>query len=115
MKRPGDVVVVQFPFSDLTQAKMRPALLLGKLPGIHDDWLVCMISSQIRQQTTGFDDMIAIDDSDFAESGLKSPSIIRVGRLLVVEGELIPGSIGSISAERLRRIRDQLAAWLLQA
>jgi len=114
MKRPGNVVVIQFPFADLGQTKLRPALLLGKLPGIYDDWLICMISSRIRQQITGFDDLIDTSDADFASAGLKSPSVIRAGRLLVVEGKLIPGSIGDISMERLQRVRSQLAAWLLQ-
>ena len=48
MKRAGEIVVIQYPFSDSNQTKLRPALLLGKLPGKHDDWLVCMISSRVR-------------------------------------------------------------------
>lgn len=91
---------------------MRPALLVGKLPGIHDDWLICMISSRVQQQVSGFDDLINTSDTDFAETGLKSASLIRAGRLLVVQSELIPGSIGSVSSERLQRVRNQLAAWL---
>ena len=114
MKKPGDIVVIRFPFTDLNQAKMRPALLLGKLPGIHDDWLVCMISTRVHQHIAGFDDLLDTNDADFSESGLKAPSVIRVGRLLVVEGKLIPGSIGSVSTERLQRVRDHLAAWLLK-
>jgi mRNA interferase MazF len=115
MKRAGEVVVINYPFSDLSQAKLRPALLLGKLPGEHDDWLVCMISSRVRQQIDGFDEVVKTDDADFGQSGLKAASVIRIGRLLVVEGKLLPGSLGSISTERLQRVRSRLAAWLLQA
>ena len=114
MKEAGQVVLFRFPQTDLEEGKHRPALLLGKLPGEYDDWLICMISSRIRQQITGFDDLIDTSDADFASAGLKSPSVIRAGRLLVVEGKLIPGSIGDISMERLQRVRSQLAAWLLQ-
>ena len=115
MKRAGEVVVINYPFSDLSQAKLRPALLLGKLPGEHDDWLVCMISSRVRQQIDGFDEVVKTDDADFGQSGLKAASVIRIGRLLVVEEKLLPGSLGSISTERLQRVRSRLAAWLLQA
>lgn len=90
-------------------------MLLGKLPGEHDDWLVCMISSRVRQQIDGFDEVIKVDDADFGQSGLKTASVIRIGRLIVVEGKLLPGALGTVSTERLQRVRRRLAAWLLQA
>ena len=54
MKAAGQVVVFRFPQADLEEGKLRPALLLGKLPGNYDDWLICMISSQTRQYVEGF-------------------------------------------------------------
>ena len=48
MKKAGQVVLLRFPQTDLEQGKLRPALLLGKLPGEYDNWLICMISSQTR-------------------------------------------------------------------
>ena len=80
MKEAGQVVVFRFPQTDLEEGKLRPALLLGKLPGEFDDWLICMISSQTRQYISGFDEIIEENDTDFAESGLKVTSVIRVGR-----------------------------------
>jgi hypothetical protein len=58
--------------TDLEEGKLRSALLLGKLPGDHDDWLICMLSSQIRHFVPRFDELIQEQDSDFAQSGLKS-------------------------------------------
>ena len=54
MKKSGQVVVFRFPQTDLEEGTLRPALLLGKLPGEYDDWLICMISSQTRQYIAGF-------------------------------------------------------------
>jgi len=113
--RAGEIVVIQYPFAALDQTKVRPALLLGKLPGPYDDWLVCMISSRIRQQIADFDELVDPKDPDFVQSGLKTASVIRVGRLLVIESTLLPGAIGKINIERLQRVRSHLAAWLLQA
>lgn len=115
MKQAGQVVLFGFPQADLEAGKLRPALLLGKLPGKYDDWLICMISGQTRQYIDQFDELVQEDDSDFAESGLKKASVIRVGRLAVVEGQILVGAIGQISAERLARIKHHLAAWLTQA
>ena len=112
MKEAGQVVVFRFPQTDLEEGKLRPALLLGKLPGNYDDWLICMISSQTHQYVAGFDEIIQENDVDFGESGLKVTSVIRVGRLAVVSGEILLGAIGQVSGERLSRVKKHLTDWL---
>ena len=112
MKKAGQVVVFRFPQTDLEEGKLRPALLLGKLPGEYDDWLICMISSQTRQYISGFDEIVKDSDEDFEQSGLKVTSVIRVGRLAVVSGEILLGAIGEISSERLNRVKKNLSNWL---
>ena len=114
MKEAGQVVVFRFPQTDLEEGKLRPALLLSKLPGNYDDWLICMISSQTHQSITGFDEIVQENDDDFGESGLKVASVIRVGRLAVVSGEILIGAIGQISSERLGRVKKHLADWLVE-
>ena len=112
MKQAGQVVVFRFPQTDLEEGKLRPALLLGKLRGEYDDWLICMISSQTHQYIPGFDEMVQESEDDFGESGLKVPSVIRVGRLAVVSGEILLGAIGQVSNERLGRVKKHLSDWL---
>jgi len=115
MKQAGQIVLFRFPHTDLAEGRLRPALLLGKLPGEYDDWLVCMISSQIRHTVPDFDEIVQEEAADFAESGLKVSSVIRVGRLAVVDGALLLGAIGRIAPGRLQRIKDRLTEWLLQS
>jgi len=112
MKEAGQVVVFRFPQTDLEEGKLRPALLLGKLPGNYDDWLICMISSQTHQFIEGFDEFVKESDTDFGESGLKVTSVIRVGRLAVVSGEILLGAIGQISNERISKVKKRLSDWL---
>lgn len=112
MKKSGQIVLFRFPQTNLMRGQLRPALLLEKLPGSYDDWLICMISSQMRHYMAGLDEIIDKNAPDFLDSGLKEASIIRVGRLAVVEGFMLLGSIGEISKERLMRIKSNLAAWL---
>jgi mRNA interferase MazF len=99
MKQVGQIVLFRFPQADLEAGKLRPALLLGKLPGKYDDWLICMISSQLHHYVTEFDEIVREDDPDFMESGLKTPSVIRVGRLAIVEEEILVGAIGQIAPQ----------------
>lgn len=112
MKKAGQVVLFRFPQTDLEVGKLRPALLLGKLPGEYDDWLICMISSHTYQYIAEFDEIVKDGDQDFEQSGLKVTSVIRVGRLAVVSGEILLGAIGEISQERLHRVKQNLSDWL---
>ena len=114
MKNSGQIVLFRFPQTDLTRGKPRPALLIGRLPGQYDDWLICMISTQLRHYIQGFDEILEIGDSDFPISGLKDPSVIRVGRLAVVDGSALLGAIGEIDPARLIRIKVHLADWITQ-
>lgn len=113
MKEPGQIVLFRFPQADLSEGKLRPALLLSEVPGPYENWLICMISSQVHQRIDGFVELIEEDDTDFARSGLKVTSVIRIGRLAVVEGVMLDGKIGTISTERMGRIRGDLRSGLV--
>ncbi len=112
MKKAGQVVLFRFPQTDLEEGKLRPALLVAKLPGGYDDWLICMISSQTRHYLAGFDELVEETDPDFVQSGLKVASVIRLGRLAVVSGDILLGAIGEVSPECLSRVKQTLASWL---
>jgi len=111
----GQVVAFVFPQTDQAPGKLRPALLLRRLPGPHDDWLICMISSRIHQRVPEIDEVIRDSDPDFFCSGLKVTSLIRVTRLAVVSSARLQGSIGRLSDDRLNRIRARLARWIAGA
>jgi mRNA interferase MazF len=109
----GQIVLFKFPQTDLTTGKLRPALLVKPLSNGSDDWLVCMISTKTGQELTGLDEIITPNDQDFKQTGLKSESVVRVSRLAVVSEKILLGKIGEISAERLERIKINLATWIL--
>ncbi len=112
MKRPGQIVVFNFPRTDFGTQKSRPSLLLNKLPGGYDDWLIAMISTKLHQNIEGMDEIINPDSPDFSSSGLSKESVIRITRLAVVAGDILIGALGEISPKRLARIRDNLANWI---
>jgi mRNA interferase MazF len=111
MQKAGQIVLFRFPQTNQELGTLRPALLLGKLPGPYNDWIISMISSQRQHYIAEFDEMIDENAPDFSDSGLKTTSVIRIGRLAVVDAHLLNGSIGEISTERLKRIKTKLATW----
>lgn len=112
MIQEGNIVLFRFPLTDQTTGKLRPALVLRKLPGAYNDRLICMISSQLSQQIDGLDDLIEVEDHDFIKSGLKVNSLFRVSRLAVVDQEIFIGIIGGISTSRFFRIKNKLLNWI---
>ena len=112
MKRAGQIAILRLPNVDLASGKPRPVLLLASVPGPYDDWLACMISTQLRHEIAGFDEIIDVSSGDFELAGIKVPSVIRIARLAIVASELLPGPIGEIAPDRLDRIRNTLAKWL---
>jgi mRNA interferase MazF len=114
MKQAGQLVLTPFPYTDLSGVKLRPVLMLRQSPRF-DDWLVCMVSSRIDQAEADFDEVLRPGDHDFAASGLKAPSVLRLSRLAVLEGSLLVGSIGAIADARLARVRQRLAQWIVGA
>jgi len=110
--KPGDVVLVRFPQADLQAGKLRPALVVAIAPGRHTDVLLALITSRIYQADSGLDEVIETTDFDFAESGLKVRSVVRLSRLASVESVVIDARLGEISAKRLTAIKKRLVDWL---
>jgi mRNA interferase MazF len=108
----GDVVLAPLPQAD-GQVKNRPCIALRQMPGF-GDWLVCGVSTQLHQEVAGFDEPILADAEDFGTSGLKAPSLIRLGFLAVLPEDRLMGSIGAVAPERHRRLLRRLSAYLVQ-
>ena len=112
MTQEGQIVLFRFPQTDQTAGKLRLSLVLRKSPGRYDDWLICMISSQLSQKIPEFDEVLTDTDPDFGLSGLKFPSVIRISRLAMVDGNILLGTIGKITPHRLSLIKKRLSYWL---
>ncbi|MGV0023912.1 hypothetical protein [Phormidesmis priestleyi] len=93
--------------------KNRPVILLRIMPPF-GDWLVCGVSTQLAQEVVGFDEVIGISDSDFSQSGLNAPSLVRLGFLAVLPRRNVAGAIGLISSERYERLMKRLSQYLVE-
>jgi mRNA interferase MazF len=112
VKKTGQIVLFKFPQTNLVIGKLRPALLLKQITSEYGDWLTCMISTKMGQETIDLDDIIEVTDEDFIQSGLKSSSVFRVTRLAVISDTIPIGTIGEISQERLATIKKNLSHWI---
>jgi len=98
----GDVVAVPFPFSDLAQAKRRPALVVAELEG--DDRILCQITSQHFRDRYA----VGINDADFEEGSLKKESNVRPNRLFTADSGIILYRAGRLKAEKVGEVIETI-------
>jgi len=104
----GNVVVVPFPFSDLTQAKRRPALVIAELEG--DDLILCQITSQTIRDSYA----VSIDDRDFEAGTLKQKSNVRPNRIFTADRHIILYRAGHLKPDKIDQIIEKIIAILRQ-
>jgi mRNA interferase MazF len=96
----GQVVIVHFPFSDLTASKLRPAVVLAEAG--HGDWILCQITSK----SYGDKKAISLDSPDFASGSLRLTSYVRPGKLFTAHNTLIANQVGELQPGKFFAIRD---------
>jgi len=89
----GDVVLALFPFTDLSSAKRRPAIIVGSDPAQNDFTLAFVSSQQITSLGVG-DFALLPTHPEFALSGLSVPSKIRAGKLVTLSRTLLTRWLG---------------------
>lgn len=102
----GDVVLLPFPFSDLTGSKLRPALLLADVG--RGDWLACQITSN----PYGDRRAIVLQDVAFARGGLQRTSYVRPGKLFTANESLMSPPHGALAVSTFEEIRAAVVAML---
>jgi mRNA interferase MazF len=98
----GDVVVVPFPFSDLSSSKRRPALVVAPLLG--DDVILCQITSQSKSDSYS----VSLIGSDFVRGGINHDSNVRPNRLFTADSSIIAYCAGQISAKKIGEVVNKI-------
>jgi len=102
----GDVVIVPFPFSDLSGSHRRPALVVATLQG--EDVVLCQITGQNRSDRYA----LSLENADFEEGGLNRSSNIRTNRLFTASNRIIAYKAGRLSHRKMTEVRQKLSVIL---
>jgi mRNA interferase MazF len=101
-----DVVVIPFPFTDLSASKRRPAVVLANLPG--NDILLCQITSQVSSEQAA----LPLVATDFINGSLPINSYIRPTRIFTADKQIIVRKAGTISSKLMDKVIDSLVSVL---
>ena len=98
----GDVVVVPFPFSDLTRSKRRPALVIAELEA--DDLILCQITSrEIRDNYAIF-----LEENDFESGIIKQKSNIRPNRIFTADRHIVIYRAGHLKPDKIKETINKI-------
>lgn len=100
----GSVVLVPFPFSDLSQSKRRPAVVLASAE--RGDWILCQITSKSYADAHA----VELTDDDFEHGGLRLVSYARPAKLFTAHESLFVSEAGVLIAESLKGITDEVVS-----
>ena len=96
----GSIILIPFPFTDLNGSKIRPAVVLNKN---ELDLTICFITSEMKWKTE-YDISIFPSESN----GLKTPSLIRVGKIATIDSTLVLGELGELSNFEISKLNTSL-------
>ena len=104
----GKVVLVPFPFDDLSTTKVRPAVCLTDPIGPHRHIILAFITSRIPADLLDSDVVLDANQMDFTTTGLRVSSTLRLHRLMTVTTALIRRELGELSPRMRAEVADKL-------
>ena len=102
------VVLVPFPFDDLTSSKVRPAVCLTDPIGPHHHVILAFVTSRVAPEPLATDLIIDVSDSDFAATGLRVSSTLQLHRLMTATTALIKRELGQLSPKMRIEVNNRL-------
>lgn len=108
--KPGDLLLVAFPFTDLSTTRCRPAVVLSpsRFHATTDDIVVCMVTSRVR----GLTEEVPLAACDLARGSIPRASVALVSKLATLHRSTVARVIGRLSPDKLSEVRAALAAFL---
>ncbi|MBI4177460.1 MAG: type II toxin-antitoxin system PemK/MazF family toxin [Candidatus Aenigmarchaeota archaeon] len=102
----GEILLIPFPFTDLTTAKKRPVLILSKteINRKSVDFISCGITSNIQDA----EHSILIDNDDLESGYLPKPSRIKINVIFTLEKSCAIKSLGKIKESALDKVKEGL-------
>ena len=99
----GTIVLVPFPFTDLTSTKVRPALILSKTDAQAKDLILAFITSRTHEQGKVGRFLLGSTHKYFKKTGLKVDSLICFDKLATLNKKIVLGELGMLDKEVLKK------------
>jgi mRNA interferase MazF len=102
------VILVPFPFDDLTGNKVRPAVCLTDAIGAHRHVVLAFITSVVPSKPEPTDLLLDPGHADFARTGLRVRSALRLHRMVTVSATIIQRQLGVLTPNLQVQVQQRL-------
>lgn len=104
----GKIVLVPFPFTDLSSSKVRPALIVSDPKYADQDVSVLFVSSRLAKKKSPTDYSIKPADPHFKQTGLKVASFIKCNKVATLDKKIVLGELGSLHQDLQKEIDKKI-------
>lgn len=105
--KPGDIVLIDFPFTTFDKSKVRPAVVIALTRDKYRDIVICAISSVVSKKIAHREILIKKNDDAFSASGLRVNSVVKIDRIATVRRQDVINQIGKCTPELWQKIVDE--------
>lgn len=95
----GDMILILFPFSDLTGNKKRPALIINRPDAYNETHLICMMITSVQRDTPS-----DLPIPHWKEAGLLKPSMVRINKIFTIDDHMVQRKLGRLKQPNLQPI-----------
>lgn len=101
----GDIILLPFPFADLTNKKVRPAVVICETKDVYRDLVVCAISSVVPKNPTENEILLQPDK----ENNLRAESVLKLDRIVTAKRKDVIAQIGKLNKTDFAAFKEKFA------
>jgi mRNA interferase MazF len=99
----GDIVLIPFPFAELTNKKVRPAAVVCETKDNYKDLVLCAISSVVPSDLSENEMLLRVDK----ENGLRKDSVLKIDRIVTAKKQDVIAKIGKLAEKDLKTFKEK--------
>jgi mRNA interferase MazF len=99
----GDIILIPFPFAELTNKKVRPAPVVCETGDVYKDLVLCAISSVVPLKP-GENEVLLVRDN---QNGLRKNSVLKIDRIVTAKAQDVIAAIGELSPSDLEKFKEK--------
>lgn len=105
MFKQGEIIIVPFPFSDLSSIKQRPVMILSKNIDNEkvEDVITCGITSNVKDSKYS----VLIENKDLIDGKIPKPSRIKIDKLFTISQDIIKKKVGRVDKKTFEKVKSE--------
>ena len=111
---PGNIVLFKYPYTDFSEEKRRPVLIVAERPDFEGEFLISFLTSQASDFNKKWDIKLDPNSARDSTTNLNKKTLIKPTKLMIISRSRMTGLLGRVHPDVLARVRGNIRDWLSQ-